>query len=269
MANKRMIARRVIQSDEFLDMSFPAQALFFQLQIDADEFGYIDSPRRVARATGVESSCLTELETAGFLNMFSSGVGQLAHWDIANTRDKNSAKEPRYKAESSQLKVNENGVYVKMSAEELAERAKESDGIGLNQTESDGIGLNQSDSVISCSPSRSPKKAIKKKSRSPSRSLIDSERNQIEEETKTKRYGFDELANLYGAQEGTRRYEDLKLIYDEDVSRLNSQSIRNVIYALKNTGLNYKPGDAGIDGLKADDVGEFSKLIRLCNELAR
>ena len=60
MAIRRMIHQDVICCDDFLDMDFEAQALFFQLQIKADEYGFVQSPRGVLRIMGASKKALVE-----------------------------------------------------------------------------------------------------------------------------------------------------------------------------------------------------------------
>lgn len=56
MAERRMFAKTIIDSDSFLDMPLSAQALYFHLSMRADDDGFINNPKKsnarlVARTT--------------------------------------------------------------------------------------------------------------------------------------------------------------------------------------------------------------------------
>lgn len=84
MADRRMFHRQVVQSDDFLDMSIGAQALYFQMGMMADDDGFVAGPKQAARMVGVGSDELEELIEKGFLLRFDSIVA-LKHWRVANT----------------------------------------------------------------------------------------------------------------------------------------------------------------------------------------
>ena len=46
MAQKRMFAKTIIDSDAFLDMSLSTQALYFHLNMRADDDGFVNNPLR-------------------------------------------------------------------------------------------------------------------------------------------------------------------------------------------------------------------------------
>ena len=84
MADRRMFHRQVVQSDDFLDMSIGAQALYFQMGMMADDDGFVPGPKQAARMVGVGSKELEELIEKGFLLRFDSIV-VITHWRTANT----------------------------------------------------------------------------------------------------------------------------------------------------------------------------------------
>ena len=47
MAEKRMLSKKVLDTDAFLDMPLSAQALYFHLAINADDEGFIGNPKRI------------------------------------------------------------------------------------------------------------------------------------------------------------------------------------------------------------------------------
>ena len=51
MAERRMFAKSIIDSDAFLDMPLSTQALYFHLSMRADDEGFVGNPKRI-RAMG-------------------------------------------------------------------------------------------------------------------------------------------------------------------------------------------------------------------------
>lgn len=113
MAVRRMIHQDVICCDDFLDMSFEAQALFFQLQIKADEYGFVQSPRSTLRMMGASNDSLESLIDKGFVIRFHSGVIVMTHWNKANTRRADREAKMRFPNEYNQLTLDEEtGLYL-------------------------------------------------------------------------------------------------------------------------------------------------------------
>ena len=111
MAGKRMFSREAIGSDVFADMSFEAQALYVHLSMDADDWGFVSSPRRVQRAIGATNNAVEELENAGFVHVFPSGVLVILDWWVNNTIPEKRRKKTQHQEELSQLDLTEMGNY--------------------------------------------------------------------------------------------------------------------------------------------------------------
>ena len=47
MAERRMFAKTVIDSDAFLDMPMSAQALYFHMAMRADDDGFLNNPKKI------------------------------------------------------------------------------------------------------------------------------------------------------------------------------------------------------------------------------
>ena len=52
MAERRMFAKTIIDSDAFLDMPLSAQALYFHLSMRADDDGFVNNPKKIQRMIG-------------------------------------------------------------------------------------------------------------------------------------------------------------------------------------------------------------------------
>ena len=84
MADKRMICTSVVSSDSFLDLSFEAQALYIQLTMAADNFGFVSGVKRILRGMGASDTALEALKDGHFIITFDSGIIVMAQWFVAN-----------------------------------------------------------------------------------------------------------------------------------------------------------------------------------------
>lgn len=112
MAERRMFAKNVIDSDLFLDMPLSTQALYFHLAMRADDDGFVNNPNKIMRMIGAESDSLKLLAAKKFIIPFESGVVVIRHWKIHNYIKKDRYQATPYVDEMSQL-TDENGVYTK------------------------------------------------------------------------------------------------------------------------------------------------------------
>lgn len=84
MAERRMVAKRIIDSDAFLDMPLSSQALYFHLLLRADDDGFIDNCKKISRMIGSSEDDLRLLIAKRYLLVFESGVVVVKHWRIHN-----------------------------------------------------------------------------------------------------------------------------------------------------------------------------------------
>ncbi len=111
MANRRMFARTVTESDGFLDLSKDAQLLWFHLGLIADDDGFLNGTRRVMKLCGISESALSELVNAGFLLEFDSGVYLVRDWLINNQLRADRYHETTFQHEKSLVTQNESRQY--------------------------------------------------------------------------------------------------------------------------------------------------------------
>ena len=111
MAERRMFAKAIIESDAFIDLSPQAQALYIHLCMDADDDGFINSPKRITRAVGASDGDLQELLSKRFVILFESGVAVIKHWKIHNYIQKDRYKKTTYLEELDHLEVKTNKAY--------------------------------------------------------------------------------------------------------------------------------------------------------------
>ena len=103
MAERRMFAKTIIDSDAFLDMPLSTQALYFHLSMRADDDGFINNPKKLCRMIGSSDDEMKVLFAKKFLIGFESGVIVIKHWKIHNYIQKDRYKETAYLDEKSQL----------------------------------------------------------------------------------------------------------------------------------------------------------------------
>lgn len=111
MAERRMFAKTIIDSDVFLDMPLSSQALYFHLSMRADDDGFINNPRKIQRIIGCGNDDLKLLIAKKFIIPFDSGVCVIKHWRIHNYLQKDRYKETMYIEEKAQLDIKKNKSY--------------------------------------------------------------------------------------------------------------------------------------------------------------
>lgn len=111
MAERRMFAKTIIDSDAFLDMPLTTQALYFHLSMRADDDGFINNPKKIMRMIGASDDELRLLVAKSFIIPFESGVCVIKHWKIHNYLRSDRYKPTVYVEEKSMLNIKENKAY--------------------------------------------------------------------------------------------------------------------------------------------------------------
>lgn len=115
MAERRMFAKTIIDSDAFIDMPLSTQALYFHLSMRADDDGFINNPRKIQRMIGASDDDLKVLCLKRFILPFDSGVVVIKHWKIHNYIRNDRYKPTVYVEEKAMLTSKENGVYTEVT----------------------------------------------------------------------------------------------------------------------------------------------------------
>lgn len=111
MAEKRMFTQKIVDSDAFLDMPLSTQALYFHLNMRADDDGFVNSPKRIQRTIGASEDDLKLLIVKRFVIGFESGVIVIKHWRMHNTLKKDRYNPTQYQDELAMLDVKDNKSY--------------------------------------------------------------------------------------------------------------------------------------------------------------
>lgn len=111
MAERRMFAKTIIDSDAFIDMPLSTQALYFHLSMRADDDGFINNPKRIQRMIGCGDDDFKLLIAKSFLIPFESGIVVIKHWKIHNYIRADRYKPTVYHDEAAQLNIKNNKAY--------------------------------------------------------------------------------------------------------------------------------------------------------------
>ena len=111
MAERRMFAKTIIDSDAFLDMPLSTQALYFHLSMRADDDGFINNAKKIQRMLGCADDDLKILLAKNFIIPFETGVCVIKHWKIHNLIQKDRYKPTVYSEHKQQLSLKNNNVY--------------------------------------------------------------------------------------------------------------------------------------------------------------
>lgn len=141
MAERRMFAKTIIDSDAFLDMPLSTQTLYFHLSMRADDDGFINNPKKIQRMIGASDDDLRLLIAKRFVLWFDSGVIVIKHWKIHNYIQKDRYKETVYQEEKALLSVKDNNAYT-MDTEciQTVSMLETQDRIGKDRIVKDSIG---------------------------------------------------------------------------------------------------------------------------------
>jgi hypothetical protein len=111
MAERRMFALKIIDSDAFLDMPASTQSLYFHLSMRADDDGFLSNVKKIMRMIGASEDDLKILLSKRFLLLFDSGIVVIKHWRIHNYIAKDRYNATIYKEEKEALFIKASGAY--------------------------------------------------------------------------------------------------------------------------------------------------------------
>lgn len=98
-----MFSRKITETDHFLEMPLSSQALYFHLNMGADDEGFIDKAKTIQRTIGASDDDMKLLIAKGFLIPFESGVVVIRHWRIHNYIQADRFQATIYQDEKEQL----------------------------------------------------------------------------------------------------------------------------------------------------------------------
>ena len=110
MADRRMLHRKVVESDSFYKLSEGAQAIYSHLTINADEDGFINGANSIVSRFRGGQAKLKELVSKRFILQFGD-VYVIKHWRFGNSLKNDRAKPPAYPGIAAVLWVKPNRAY--------------------------------------------------------------------------------------------------------------------------------------------------------------
>ncbi len=110
MAERRMMAKSIIKSDQFLDMPATTQNLYFHMLLDADDDGFVNAPKSIMRIVGAKEDDMKLLIAKQFVIGFGNGVIVIKHWKIHNYIQSDRYK-PSLQPERALLDITTNKEY--------------------------------------------------------------------------------------------------------------------------------------------------------------
>lgn len=155
MAERRMFAKTIIDSDAFLDMPMSARLLYYDLAMRADDDGFINSPKKIMRFVGASIDDLNILAIRKFIIPFDNGVVVIKHWRIHNYIRKDRYVETTYVDEKALLEIDENHAYKLVNGEKkpLVDQ-RSTDGLPLVDVGKDRLGKDRLGKDKDISPTR-------------------------------------------------------------------------------------------------------------------
>ena len=112
MAERRMFAKAIIDSDVFLDMPLSTQALYFHLAMRADDEGFVNNPKKIQKMIGASDDDVRILIMKRYILTFESGIIVIKHWKIHNYIQNDRFKATSYVEEKALLTLDEKKSYI-------------------------------------------------------------------------------------------------------------------------------------------------------------
>ena len=128
MAERRMFTQKIVDSDAFLDMPLSTQALYFHLNMRADDDGFVNNPKKVQRMVGASEDDLKVLVAKRFILTFENGVIVIKHWRMHNLLRKDRYSPTQYQEQLQTLSLKDNGSYTDNAEENLLATSWQPDG---------------------------------------------------------------------------------------------------------------------------------------------
>ena len=111
MAERRMFAKTIIDSDAFLEMPISARLLYYDLSMRADDDGFVNSPKKIMKFIGATNDDMNILIARKFVLAFDNGIVVIKHWRIHNYIRKDTYNETPYLEQKAMLELDEKKAY--------------------------------------------------------------------------------------------------------------------------------------------------------------
>ena len=131
-----MISKSVARTDAFLSLPFSAQSLYFQLNLDADDDGFVSNPTAIMRMSRTKQKDLTALINAQYIIDLGDKTFVIRHWYQNNRVRKDRYHPTVHQTSKNLLKIDGDGLYRLQDSKtpnisELLDDERYTDGIPL------------------------------------------------------------------------------------------------------------------------------------------
>lgn len=107
-----MFTKKITESDAFLDLPLSTQTLYFHLCMNADDEGFVNNPKKIARMVGSNDDDMRLLIAKAFVLRFDDkGIIVIKHWWMHNYIRKDRFKPTEYLEEREFLYLKDNRAY--------------------------------------------------------------------------------------------------------------------------------------------------------------
>ena len=150
MAQRRMFSKKIVETDFFIDMPVTAKYLYFYLNMEADDDGFVGNPKTIKLISGATEDDFKILIAKKFIIPFESGVVVIKDWLIHNYIRPDRYNETQYLKEKKQLGLTENKEYSRLDdigiqdVIPLVATGKSKDRLGKDRIGKDRIGKRES-----------------------------------------------------------------------------------------------------------------------------
>ena len=111
MAERRSFTKKITESDAFMDLPLSSQCLYFHLNMNTDDDGFVNNPKRIMRVIGANEDDLKLLIAKSFVLVFDSGVIVIKHFRMHNTLRNDRYHPTSYQEEFKMLGLKDNESY--------------------------------------------------------------------------------------------------------------------------------------------------------------
>lgn len=106
-----MFAKKITESDAFLEMPSSTQMLYFHFCMNADDDGFVNNPKKIQRMCGASDDDFRLLIVKSFVLTFDSGIIVIKHWKMHNYIQSDRYVPTDYVEEKSMLGLKKNKAY--------------------------------------------------------------------------------------------------------------------------------------------------------------
>ncbi len=106
-----MFSKKITDTDAFLDMPMSTQCLYFHMNMEADDDGFLGNAKTIKRKIGASDDDLKLLIAKQFIIPFENGVVVIKDWKIHNYIRKDTYNPTIYGDQAKELSTDENGAY--------------------------------------------------------------------------------------------------------------------------------------------------------------